>query len=44
MQPINKEQFCKDVHDFIKEHISEIHDSDLGFRRYVKSNLKCLCY
>ena len=34
MKPINKEQFCKDVHDFIKEHINEIQDSysDLGFK------------
>ena len=34
MKPINKEQFCKDIYDFVKEHIDEIQNSysDLGFK------------
>ena len=34
MKEINKEQFCKDIYDFVKEHIDEVKDSYdcLGFK------------
>lgn len=34
MKTINEKQFCKDVYDFVKEHIDEVNDSYdyLGFK------------
>lgn len=34
MKEINKKQFCKDIYDFVKEHIDEVQDSYnyLGFK------------